>query len=296
MIQKRIPSKADIINYKENVIIWHQHKEKSLSFMSSTNVMHQVMCHVPKYFDDPRGTGSVLCISSACLESQNKQFRDFVKNRSFRGSIIEQASDVLRQQYLSGTFRYSKLIEECTESKPQKCGSCGKHTRHNKRTCSGLPSLPEEECNTSAIEENYQRSEHGKEDSDSSSEEESDVFSESENDDDDHPDELSSFIPEVQKEMYNQQMCLKVPNDFFDKFYEVAEENNSKDVDGVETLAYIFGNNKEGIQRISHLVLMKQTGSHSGCEATVQGNVQIGNFSNKYPSLCILGWSHSHPR
>ena len=96
--------------------------------------------------------------------------------------------------------------------------------------------------------------------------------------------------------MFNQQMCLKIPNDFFDKFSEVAEENDNKEQDGIETLGYLFGTNKEGIQRVSHLVLMKQTGSHSGCEATIEGHVQIGNFNEKFPSLSILGWSHIHPR
>ena len=145
------------------------------------------MCHVPLYFDDPRGTGSVLCISSACLESQNKQFRDLLNNRSFKGSIIQQTKDVLRQQYLSGTFSYSKRIEECTEVIPLKCGSCGKYTRHNQRTCSGIP--PSEE-DTSGDEENNLRKEHDDEGRDSYSSEESDVFSESENDDDDNQEEF----------------------------------------------------------------------------------------------------------
>ena len=98
------------------------------------------------------------------------------------------------------------------------------------------------------------------------------------------------------REMYNPPLLLKIPYGLFDKFAEIAQENTNKEVDGLETLAFMFGHVDAAIQRITHLVLMKQVSTHSSCEPTDEGNVQIAEFSAQNPALTICGWSHTHPR
>ena len=240
------------------------------------------------YFDDPRGTGSVLDISSGCLEAQNKQFRDFVNNRSWRGNTLQQTTDVLKQQYLSGTFLYAQEIEKCSKSTAQRCSNCKKYTIHNRRTCIRQGGIREE---STTMEEG---SEEEEEDEDEGSTEEENE--ESENFDDEGQGHIPYNIPAAETEMFNQDMYLKIPNDFFDKFAEVTKENNLKGVDGLESLAYIFGSCNEGVQNVSHLIFMNQIATHSKCEPTELGNIQVADFNKENPTLGLLGWAHTHPR
>ena len=89
IFQKRVPDETDLNQYKGLAEEWYADREKNLSWCTITNVMHQIVCHIPAYFCDPRGTKSVLDISSNGLESQNKDFREQSKFFIFVGLIFK---------------------------------------------------------------------------------------------------------------------------------------------------------------------------------------------------------------
>ena len=218
---------------------------------------------------DHHGTGSILDVSSACLESQNKTFRDYTNRRSYRGSTLRQTSDVLRTQYLRGTFQYAKEIQRFS------------HILEN-----------DPDSNLEIVEGRISQVANDGNEMDN----DSDIVVETASESEDETDTDNEFAMATQKEMYNPDLLLQIPYRLFEKFEELAKENTNKDVDGLETMAYMFGHVDSAIQRITHLVLMKQMSTHSSCEPTDEGNVQIAEFSAQNPKLTICGWSHTHPK
>ena len=67
---------------------------------------------MPRYFLDPRGTGNILDLSSAALESSNKTTRYSIKLRTYRGDPDKMMSGSLKYTYLKSTIKFRKHIAD----------------------------------------------------------------------------------------------------------------------------------------------------------------------------------------
>ena len=97
-------------------------------------------------------------------------------------------------------------------------------------------------------------------------------------------------------DLFSDNINLIIPINFFETFAKLSHQNTVSTINGIETLAFLFGEKNENIQQVSDMLLMDQFGNHSSVEPTEHGNVQIGNFKDEHPNLTLLGWSHTHPR
>ena len=72
---------------------------------------------MPRYFLDPRGTGNILDLSSAALESSNKTTRYSIKLRTYRGDPEQMMSGSLKYTYLKSTIKFRKDVADIDVSK-----------------------------------------------------------------------------------------------------------------------------------------------------------------------------------
>ena len=179
---------------------------------------------------------SVLDMRSNGLESQNKVFRSFMTQKSFKKSILRQTTDCLKQQYLTVTHKYAVLIENAKRG-VYKCSKC-KQGFHNKRGCQGSDETEYENHNVDVEEEdvdeeldevqidNYQWY---------AIESDSDIpFSQSDDEQQDGVDvsdtpDIPSNLPEFEShsaDHYNDYEIV-VPFDYFKVFKEASDDNKA---------------------------------------------------------------------
>lgn len=130
--KNRCPSTEMINEYTANAQDFYNHMKMKMKWFSFTDLLHVLVAHVPEYFDNPNGTGSLIDMSSSGLELGNKAVRHGIFRKAFKGNVQRQMDDVLKDAFHRGTFPFRNFDK--THRLEKHCSNCGR-SGHYIKSC-----------------------------------------------------------------------------------------------------------------------------------------------------------------